>query len=206
MGSLIRVKSHRDNRVMLLLLKWEETVHNELLLGSVAVFTLTSLSVNASAQSNIKAALLDMSTIVGMGTVGMMSPGTMGSTTVGPGAMGPGEMGNAMTGMMGMMGVMAIWLDHNPVNAGDITFDVTNWSRSTIHEMVVVKVDSQSSQLPFDYSQSKVREDQIKILADTAVLQPMNRKAYLFILSPAPTCCFATCRGITPGEWQQRSM
>ena len=112
---------------MLLLLKWEETVRNELLLGSVAVFTLTSLSVNASAQSNIKAALLDMSAIVGMGTVGMMSPGTMPGTTLGPGTMGPGEMGNAMTGMMGMMGVMAIRLDHNPVKAGDITFDVTNW-------------------------------------------------------------------------------
>ena len=181
-------------------------MHNKLLLGAAALFGLTSVSGNVSAQSNINAALLDMSAIVGMGTVGMISPGSMGGTTLGPGAMGPGEMGNAMTGMMGMMGVMAIRLDHNPVKAGDITFDVTNWSRSTIHEMVVVKVDSQSSQLPFDYSQSKVREDQIKILGDTAELQPMNRKAYLFVLSPAPTCYSVTCRGITPGEWRQRSM
>ena len=110
-------------------------MRNKLLLGAVAVFTLTSVSVDVSAQSNIKAALLDMSAIVGMGTVGMMSPGTMGNGTMGPGTMGPGDMGNAMTGMMGMMGVMAIRLDHNPVKAGDVTFDVTNWSRSTVHEM-----------------------------------------------------------------------
>ena len=180
---------------MLLLLKWEETVRNELLLGSVAVFTLTSLSVNASAQSNIKAALLDMSAIVGMGTVGMMSPGSMGGTTLGPGAMGPGEMGNAMTGMMGMMGVMAIRLDHNPVKAGDITFDVTNWSRSTIHEMVVAKVDSQSSQLPFDYSQSKVREDQIKILGDTAELQPNESKSLSVHLEPGTYMLFCNVPG-----------
>ena len=53
-------------------------MRNELLLGSVAVITLTSLSIDASAQSNVKAALLDMSAIVGMGTVGMMIPGRMG--------------------------------------------------------------------------------------------------------------------------------
>jgi len=73
-----------------------------------------------------------MSAIMGMGTVGMMNPGTTSGTTLGPGTMGPSEMGNAMTEMMGIMGEMAIRLDHNPVKAGDIIFDVTNRSRSTL--------------------------------------------------------------------------
>ena len=93
------------------------------LVASVVVFTFTSLSINASAQSNIKAALLDMSAIMGMGTVGMMGPGTMRGATMGPGTTGPGEMGNAMTGMMGMMGVMATRLDHNPIKAGETAAD-----------------------------------------------------------------------------------
>ena len=153
-------------------------MRNKLLLGAAAVLGLTSVSGDVSAQSNIKAALLDMSAIVGMGTVGMMSPGAMGNGTMGPGTMGPGDMGNAMTGMMGMMGVMAIRLDHNPVKTGDVTFDVTNWSRSTVHKMAVVAVDSPSSQLPFDYSQSRVREDQIKILGETSELQPNELKSF----------------------------
>src|SRR5512132_1838308 len=70
------IKRGRGNR-----LQREEIMRNKFLVGSVAVFILTSLSVNASAQSNIKAALLDMSAIMGMGTVGMMRPGTMGGTT-----------------------------------------------------------------------------------------------------------------------------
>jgi uncharacterized cupredoxin-like copper-binding protein len=171
-------------------------VRNKLLLGAAAVLGLTSVSGDVSAQSNIKAALLDMSAIVGVGTVGMVSPGTMGrGTMMGPGTMGPTEMGNAMTGMMGMMGVMAIRLDHNPVKAGDITFDATNWSRSTVHEIVVVKVDSQSSQLPFDYSQSKVREDQIKILGDTAELQPNESKSITVRLEAGTYMLFCNVPG-----------
>jgi uncharacterized cupredoxin-like copper-binding protein len=171
-------------------------VRNKLLLGAAAVLTLTSVSVNASAaQSNIKAALLDMSAIVGMGTVGMMSPGRMGNGTMGPGMVGPGDMGNSMTGMMGMMGVMAIRLDQNAVKAGDVTFDVTNWSRSTVHKMAVVVVDSPSSQLPFDYSQSRVREDQIKVLGETSELQPNESKSLHVHLGPGTYMLFCNVPG-----------
>jgi hypothetical protein len=64
-------------------------------------------------------------------------------------------------GTVGMMG-----------KAGDVTFDVMNWSRSTVHEMVVVAVSSSSLQLPYDYSQSKVREDQVKIIGETRLRRP----------------------------------
>jgi uncharacterized cupredoxin-like copper-binding protein len=169
-------------------------VRNNLLLDTLAVLALTSGSINASAQSDVKAALLDMSAMVGMGTVGMMGPGTMSNGKMGPG-MASGNMGNSMTGMMGMMGVMAVRIDHNPIKAGEVAFDVTNWSRSTVHKIAVVAVDSPSSQLPFDYSQSMVREDQIKILGETSELQPNESKTLHVHLQPGTYMLFCNVPG-----------
>ena len=59
-----------------------------------------------------------------------------------------------------------------------------NWSRSTIHEMVVVAVSSSSSQLPYDYSQAKVREDQVKVIGETPELKPSESKTVQFRLEP----------------------
>jgi hypothetical protein len=148
----------------------EEIVRSKLLISAVAALILTNLSVDAFAQSNVKVALLEMSATMGMGTVGMMGPG-MGM--MGQGMMGQGMMGPGM-GMMGpgMMGMMALRLNQDNVKAGDVTFDVMNWSRSTVHEMVVVAVSSSSLQLPYDYSQSKVREDQVKIIGETRLRRP----------------------------------
>ncbi len=93
-----------------------------------AAFTLASLSVDSFAQSNVKVALLDMSAMMGMGTVGMMGPG-MGMMGPGMGMMGPGMMGQGMMGqgmgMMGMMGMMALRLDPDNVKTGEVTFDVS---------------------------------------------------------------------------------
>jgi hypothetical protein len=62
---------------------------------------------------------------------------TMG-TGRGYGMMGPGMMG---PGMM-MRGMMAVRTDHPSVKAGPIHFDVTNWSQSLLHELIVTRVDN----------------------------------------------------------------
>ena len=54
-------------------------------------------------------------------------PGTARS----PGMMGPGMM----------MGMMAVRITQPSVKAGPVRFDVTNWSRGMLHEMLVVAVD-----------------------------------------------------------------
>jgi uncharacterized cupredoxin-like copper-binding protein len=112
--------------------------------------------------------------VMGMGTVGMMGPGM--------GMMGPGMMGPGM-GMMGM-GIMSIRADRDSIKAGAVTFDVSNWSRSTIHELVLVSVDNSSTPLPYDYSQAKVREDQVKIVTETSELQPSQSASLQANLAP----------------------
>jgi uncharacterized cupredoxin-like copper-binding protein len=126
----------------------------------VAVLLLVlSVAMPAAAEDNatpVKVALIDMSSAMGTGTTarrGMM----------GYGMMSPGQ---------GMMGMMAVRIDQPSVKAGPVRFDVTNWSRGMLHEMLVVAVDHPQAPLPYDYSQAKVAEDQVKVLGDTGNLQP----------------------------------
>ena len=90
--------------------------------------------------------------------MGMMSPGMMGR--------GGGQ------GMM--MGMMSVRADRTSAKAGPVTFDVTNWSRSVVHEMLVVAVDSPDAPLPYDFSKQIVPEDQVKVLGETASFSPMR--------------------------------
>ena len=167
------------------------------LFGAVGLILAASntLGVAAEGEVRIKAALLDMSALMptGMMSYGMMAPGMMlgqgmmgqGQQPMGPGMMGrgmmaPGMMGQGMMGqgmvapgVMGMMGgMMTIQIDQSIIKAGKVTFDVTNWSRSVVHELLVVAVNSPTAPLPYDYAQAKVPEDQVKVLGETGDLQP----------------------------------
>ncbi len=148
-------------------------------------------SVAAEGQTTVKAALLDMSSIMPMGMMayGMMGPG-WGQGMMNPGMPGPSMMGYGMMnpGMMmgqGMMGgMMSIRLDKQTVKAGAVTFDVTNWSRSVLHEVLVVSVDNPTAPLPYDYPQARVPEDQVKVLGEAGDLQPNVSKTFELTLTP----------------------
>jgi hypothetical protein len=135
----------------------------------------------AESEVTIKVALTDMSSAMGMGPAGrgmmgrgMMSPGQgmMGSGPGGQGWAHPGMMGRGMMdgGMMG--GMMALRIGQSSVKAGTIRFDIVNWSRGMLHEMLVVAVDDPQAPLTYDYSQEKVVEDQVKVMGDTGDLRP----------------------------------
>ena len=81
-------------------------------------------------------------------------------------------MGPGMTGIPGMMGMMSIRADHSTVKAGPVHFDVTNWSKSMLHEVLVVAVDEAAAPLPYNYTQAKVAEDQVRVLGETSEMQP----------------------------------
>lgn len=157
-----------------------------------AVLMLASANVPGfAAQPTIKVALLDMSSIVrmGMSGYGMMGPGMMMGPNMmgGQGMMGPGMMGGRGMmgqGMMGGMGMMTIRIDQPTVKAGTVTFDVTNWSTSVLHEVLVVSVDSPTALLPYDYTQMKVPEDQVKVLGEAGDLQPNASKSFDVALAP----------------------
>jgi uncharacterized cupredoxin-like copper-binding protein len=114
----------------------------------------------------------------GFGMMGMMGSGMMGS---GMGMMSPGMMGRGGGMMMGMMSVRA---DKTSAKAGPVTFNVTNWSRSVVHEMLVVAVDSPDAPLPYDFNKQIVPEDQVKVLGETAELQPNASKSIQLTLAP----------------------
>lgn len=133
--------------------------HAGALLISV-VFATSTWAANEAA--TVKVALLDMSSAMPMG---MMGYGMMG-----PGMMGPGMMGQ------GMMGMMSIRTDKPTVKAGTVTFDVTNWSRSVLHEMLIVSVDNPNAPLPYDYTRAQVPEEQIKVLGEAEDIQPSQSK------------------------------
>ena len=137
----------------------------------------------AGEPTTVKVALTDMSSAAGSGRGGSgsgwggMGPGMMGYGWSGPGQ-GNGSMGPGMMGGWGGPGpgghwgpgMMAIRINHDSIKAGDVHFDVTNWSRGMIHELLVVKVDNSDAQLPYNYAQAKVAEDQVKVLGDTGDL------------------------------------
>jgi uncharacterized cupredoxin-like copper-binding protein len=161
--------------------------------GLAALLLLLATMMTAGAAesaSTVRVALLDMTAIAsGASGIGMMGygPGMMGpwgsgpgGGGYGPGMMGPWGAGPGGPGMMGggMMGhgMMAVRADQNSVPAGTVTFDVTNWSRSVVHELVVVAVDSPTAPLPYDYNSWRVVEDQIKLVGDSGELSPSASK------------------------------
>jgi uncharacterized cupredoxin-like copper-binding protein len=142
-----------------------------------------ALPTAAESQTPVKVALTDMSAAMGMGPAGrgmmgygMMGPGQgmmgYGWSSPGQGTPGQGQNGTWPMGPGMMMGMMAVRITQPSIKAGAVRFDVTNWSRSMLHEMLVVAVDNPQAPLPYDYGQAKVAEDQVKVLGDTGDLQP----------------------------------
>jgi len=144
----------------------------------------------------LKVALMDMSSAMGTGRgYGMMGTGMMGRGMMGYGMMGPGMM---------MGGMMAVRTDHTSVKAGAIHFDVTNWSQSLLHELIVIQVDNPEAALPYDYAKAKVAEDQVKVLAESGDLQPGASYALDLTLHRVRICSSATSPAIMPLEWSRR--
>ena len=148
------------------------------LLLSLQTIAVPALAADATI---VKVALTDMSSAMGMGPAGRGMMGSYGTMGPGHGMMGYGMMGPGM--MMGQ-GMMAVRVDHPTVKAGTIHFDVTNWSQGMLHEMIVVAVYNPQATLPYDYSQAKVVENQVKVLGETGDLRPSASYAFDIDLKP----------------------
>jgi len=151
---------------------------------NIALFDMTAVAPGFVGGADAGAAGQGMMGMMGRGGFAQGVPGFGGGQGYGGpmmgGGYGAGMMGGGYgRGMMGMMGpgMMAIRADKPTVKAGTVTFNVTNWSRSLVHEMVVVAVDSPDAALPYDYSKQQVVEDQVKVLGETEELQPSASQA-----------------------------
>mgnify|MGYP001488051727 CR=1 FL=1 len=168
----------------------KNTVRSALIAGAMLLSTAAP-SLSTEGETTVKVALLDMSALMPMGMAGygMMGPGMMmgqnmmGQGMMGQGMMGPNMMGRGMMGGM-MMGMMAVRVDQSSMKAGTVTFEVTNWSTSVLHEMLVVSVTNPAAPLPYDYMQGKVAEEQVKVIGEVEDLQPNASKSFEAALSP----------------------
>ena len=193
--------------------------------AALAAFAL-SLTLMAPAgaadQTIVKVALIDMTAMFGPGGGpgagygpgnGMVGQGYgRGFGMMGPGY-GPGMMGQGYGpgygreegygpgyGMMGrgMMGGMSLRANVTSVKAGKVTFDVTNLSRSIVHEMIVVAVENPNAPLPYDYNTGQIPEKQVKMLGETSEMEPNAEKTITLDLKPGAYLLICN----VPGHYQ----
>jgi uncharacterized cupredoxin-like copper-binding protein len=160
-------------------------------LAALVISLALMASAGATDQATVKVTLLDMTAMFGPGGgpgagygpgYGMMGQGYgHGYGMMGPGygqGYGPGMMGH------GMMGGMSVRSNVTSVKAGTVTFDVTNLSRSLVHEMIVVAVENPNTPLPYDYNAGQIPEKQVKMLGETDEMQPNAEKTITLDLKP----------------------
>ncbi len=75
-------------------------------------------------------------------------------------------------GMKGdpMMATMRIDATPNKIKAGEVTFEVRNDSKDTIHEMIVAPVADPTKPLPYNDNDSRVEEDEAGDLGEVSEL------------------------------------
>ena len=149
-----------------------------------ALLILASSVLAAAAPTTVTVGLLDRSAMgqgIGPGMMGQSQGRGMMGGGFGRGATGQG--GGYGRGMMGQ-GMMAIVADASTVEAGKVTFAVTNRSRNLIHEMLVVAVDNPNVQLPYDADDQRINEDKIDSLGETEEMEPGVAKDLTLDLKP----------------------
>jgi hypothetical protein len=93
-----------------------------------------------------------------------------------------------MQGMM--MGMMSIRVDRQVIGARKAELDITNWSKSLVHEVLIVPVDSPDAPLPYDYSAGQVVEDSGRrygrqLGAEAERVEDVGGRPFTRLLSPS---------------------
>lgn len=78
---------------------------------------------------------------------------------------------------------MGVKLSASKVSAGEVTFRVTNASKETIHEMVVLPYKD-GQKLPFSEKDGKIDEDSAGHLAEVSELEPGKKGELKIALKP----------------------
>ncbi len=113
------------------------------------------------------------------------------------------SMGLGM-GMHADMGkaVMGIKLDAKAVAAGKVTFQVTNDSKETIHEMLVSPIASEDAVLPFVDGENRVDEEKSGDLGEVSELDPGKSGSLTLDLKPGYYVLFCNVPGhYMAGMW-----
>lgn len=79
---------------------------------------------------------------------------------------------------------MVIRADRAKLKAGNVTFSVTNKSRTLVHEMILVQLDRANQALPYDATKNKVIEEKIHDLGEVPELDPGKSGSLKLMLAP----------------------
>jgi uncharacterized cupredoxin-like copper-binding protein len=113
------------------------------------------------------------------------------------------DMGFGM-GMHGnmKMAVMGIKIDHPIVVAGKVTFDVTNTSKETVHEMLVAPVTGPDATLPYIAAEGRIDETKAGDLGEVSELETGKSGSLTLDLKPGYYVLFCNVPGhFTAGMW-----
>lgn len=141
----------------------------------IAIATIACLpmlaALPASAATTVKVSLwdkpdMDMATGLGHGMGGDMSKASMGITA-----------------------------EPSSVSAGEVTFDVTNASKDTIHEMIVAPLKSADEKLPYLQDEGRVDEEAAGHLGEVAELDPGASGALTVTLKPGAYILYCNIPG-----------
>jgi len=97
---------------------------------------------------------------------------------------------------------MGIKVDMATVIAGKITFDVTNSSKDTIHEMIVMPLATANQVVPYDKTNEEVLEDEAGDLGEVSELDPGASGSLTLDLKPGLYLLYCNVPGhFASGMW-----
>lgn len=110
-------------------------------------------------------------------------------------------LGHGMKGDMSMA-IMSVVVDQGTVAAGKVTFNVTNNSKETIHEMLVSPVKDEAAVLPFLDDQNRADEEATGDLGEVAELEPDKSGSLSLDLKPGTYILYCNVAGhYMSGMW-----
>jgi uncharacterized cupredoxin-like copper-binding protein len=112
----------------------------------------------------------------------------------------PKDLGMGMGGDMSKA-TMSVVVDRTTVKAGDVTFNVTNNSKESIHEMLVAPANP-AKPLPFVDKDLRVDEEASKDLGEVSELDPGKSGSLTIALTPGTYILFCNIAGhYMSGMW-----
>lgn len=110
-------------------------------------------------------------------------------------------LGMAMKGDMSKA-IMSITTDVKTVPAGNVTFEVTNVSKETIHEMLVSPIKDENEVLPYVANEGRLNEEAAHDMGEVSELDPGKSGALTLDLKPGMYILYCNVPGhFTSGMW-----
>ncbi|MFZ5790193.1 MAG: hypothetical protein ACOY3L_05795 [Pseudomonadota bacterium] len=113
----------------------------------------------------------------------------------------PTNLGMDMGGKMSMA-TMGIKAAPDSIKAGEVTFEVKDTSKDTIHEMIVARLVDPAKPLPYVANENRVDEDRAGDLGEVSELDPGSSGALKLKLKPGTYILYCNVPGhYMAGMW-----